>query len=243
MTVTASPVWAILPIKSLDGAKQRLRNILSPNERKELMLNSARDVLTALTRSSRLSGILLVSKDKNAVALGNEFGVRILKVGSDNGQSEAIEQAATFLREHGVTSTLTIPGDAPLLLAEDVDIVCDTLKKGPAITIVSNVDGTGSNCIGASPSNSIPYQFGTNSFTKHVASAYELGIEPKILSLPRLELDIDTVSDVSRLMKLASRTRTQKFIAKSGIVERYFATTPKPLPGNNLITGNEVMSR
>lgn len=243
MTVTASPVWAILPIKSLDGAKQRLRNILSPNERKELMLNSARDVLTALTRSSRLSGILLVSKDQDAVALGNEFGVRILKVGSDNGQSEAIDQASTFLRGDGVTSTLTIPGDTPLLLAEDVNIICDTLIKEPAITVVSNADGTGSNCIGASPSDLIPYQFGVNSFSKHVTSAYEFGIEPKILSLPRLELDIDTVSDISRLMEFAIRTRTQEFIAKSGIVERYFATTPKPLPNNNLITGSEIVNR
>lgn len=217
MTRSASPVWAILPVKSLDRAKQRLSNILSPDERRELMLNSARDVLTALSRSSQLSGILLVSKDASALALGREYGARNLIVDSDDGQSDAINQAVEILRMNAVKATLTIPGDAPLVMAHDIDVVCNTLKKGPSLTIVSNSDGTGSNCIGASPPDLIPYQFGCNSFARHVSSARQAGIAPTILKLPRLELDIDTESDIAALMDIQPRTETQRFLVASGI--------------------------
>lgn len=215
MTRSAAAVWAILPIKSLDSAKQRLSNILSPDERRVLMLNSARDVLAALSRSSRLSGILLVSKDATALALGREYGVRTLMVDSDNGHSDAINQAVEFLRKQDVTAIVTIPGDAPLLTAQDVDIVCDSLTTRPSLTIVSNSDGTGTNCIGASPPDLIPYQFGCNSFERHVSSAHDAGVEPTILNLPRFELDIDTEYDVAELMKNQPRTATQKFLLAS----------------------------
>jgi len=242
MTLSASPIWAILPIKSLDGAKQRLRKVLSPNERRELMLNSARDVLTALSHSSHLSGILLVSKDEDAIALGTEFDVSVLRIESDNGQSDAIDKAVFYLQGIGVTSTLSIPGDAPLLLAVDIDIICDTLKNKPSITIVSNADGTGSNCIGTSSAGLISYQFGTNSFAKHVASAREHGIQPTLLSLPRLELDIDTPGDISQLMEHPARTRTQEFVANSGLQDRLFTTAHTALPRVNFLVENEIAS-
>jgi 2-phospho-L-lactate guanylyltransferase len=190
------------------------------------MLNSARDVLTALSLSSRLSGILLVSKDTIALELGREYGVRNLMVDSDNGQSDAINQAVEFLRKNGVAATLTIPGDVPLLMAHDIDTVCSTLESGASLTIVSNSDGTGSNCIGASSPNLIPYQFGCNSFARHVSSARDAGIEPTVLKLPRLELDIDTESDIAALMNNQPRTATQKFLVASGIGLRCSAPRP-----------------
>lgn len=215
MTRPASSVWAILPIKSLDSAKYRLKNVLSPDERRALMLNSSKDVLAALTRSSRLSGVLLVSKDPTVLELGRKYGVRSLIVESDNGHSDAINQAVELLGRKGVAATLTIPADAPLLTAEDIDIVCDSLSTKPSLTIVSNSDGTGTNCIGASPPDLIPYQFGSDSFSRHVSLARDAGIEPTILHLPRLELDIDTQSDIAALMKNQTRTATQKFLLAS----------------------------
>lgn len=225
MTVPASPTWAIVPIKSLEGAKQRLCKILSLNERRELMLNSTRDVLSALSHSSLLSGVLLVSKDRTVLALGREFGVRNLVIAHDRGQSDAVNQGADFLRKNGIATTLTIPGDVPLVTANDIDAVCTTLENAPTLTIVPNSDGTGSNCIGASAPGLISYQFGCNSFARHISSAHDAGIEPTILHLPRLELDIDTESDIAALMDHQARTATQKFLIASGIGRR--CTAPR----------------
>ena len=55
-------MWAVVPLKQLEQAKARLASVLSTEERRALMLAMARDVLTALGRSSRLNGILIVSR-------------------------------------------------------------------------------------------------------------------------------------------------------------------------------------
>ncbi len=229
MKTHTPPIWAILPVKSFRNAKQRLSSALTPSERRKLMHNSLWDVLTALGQSSRLAGILMVSRDPDALAMGREFGVRLSAIDADAGQSDAIDRAVRFLRSEGVTATLTIPADAPLVMARDIDSVCDTLGKAPAVTIVPNMEGTGSNCIGASPPDLIPYQFGDNSFAMHVSSAHKACVEPRILELPRLELDIDTTGDIARLMDYEPRTATQKYILESGILERCMTARPEAL--------------
>jgi 2-phospho-L-lactate guanylyltransferase (CobY/MobA/RfbA family) len=40
------PMWAIVPIKTFERAKQRLADVLNEEERRSLMLAMARDVLT-----------------------------------------------------------------------------------------------------------------------------------------------------------------------------------------------------
>ena len=220
MTRAGSPIWAILPVKSLTAAKQRLGGVLDAKERQALMLHSTRDVLRALSLSSELSGILLVSRDKTALQLGSEFGVQRMLTDSDDGQSAAIEGAVQQLAQQGVSKTLTIPGDTPLLMSQDVDTICRSLSAANPLTIVSNTDGTGSNCIAASPPDLIPYQFGEGSFERHVSAARAAGIEPTVLRCPRLELDIDTQADLVALMARAPITETQRFLTESGIAER-----------------------
>ena len=57
-------MWAIVPIKTFEMAKQRLANVLSASERKSLMLAMARDVLTALSRSKLLDNCISILGDK-----------------------------------------------------------------------------------------------------------------------------------------------------------------------------------
>ena len=66
-------MWAIVPIKTFEMAKQRLANVLSASERKSLMLAMARDVLTALSSSNLLDQILIVSRAPEADALAQAF--------------------------------------------------------------------------------------------------------------------------------------------------------------------------
>lgn len=212
-------IWAILPIKSLHCAKQRLRKLMTAEQRRTLMLNSTEDVLKALNRSKRLGGVLLISMDSAIHALGREFGAEVFMSSSDEGQSDAINRAVQFLRSRGVTATLTIPGDAPLLTADDIDSICATLQARPSLTLVSNLDGTGSNCIAASPPDLIPYQFGRDSFTRHQSAARDAGVAVAVLNLPRLELDIDTEADIEQLLRHHPRTATQRFLLASGFGE------------------------
>ena len=58
--------------------------------------------------------------------------------------------------------------------------------------IVPSKDFGGTNCMAISPPSAIDFQFGENSYRKHLENARSKGIEPETLTLPGLGMDIDT---------------------------------------------------
>src|SRR3546814_11499697 len=61
-TSTKGSLWAVLPIKDMAAAKQRLSGALAPHERRGLFAAMAEDVLAALAAVDRFDGILLDRK-------------------------------------------------------------------------------------------------------------------------------------------------------------------------------------
>ena len=70
-------IWAIIPIKDLSLAKQRLSGLLSDMERRSLGLAMLEDVLEVLGKTRGLNGTLLVSSDSDACHLARQYGARI----------------------------------------------------------------------------------------------------------------------------------------------------------------------
>jgi 2-phospho-L-lactate guanylyltransferase len=61
----------------------------------------------------------------------------------------------------------------------------------------------------------VPLRFGEDSFFPHLAAAKETGIEPVVLRLPRVALDIDTPGDLATLIAAGpSNTRTFELLAR-----------------------------
>ena len=54
-------VWAVVPVKELDRAKERLAAVLPPERRRALMLAMLEDVLTALAATPGLDGLAVVT--------------------------------------------------------------------------------------------------------------------------------------------------------------------------------------
>lgn len=75
--MSVSPdIWAVVPIKELDGAKQRLAPLLSPAQRRALIEVMMGEVLEAVAGAKRLAGILVVTLDPQATAIGRRLGAR-----------------------------------------------------------------------------------------------------------------------------------------------------------------------
>ena len=107
-------MWAIVPIKTLDRAKQRLANVLSEEERRSLMLAMARDVLTCLATSSQLTGILIVSRTAEADALAQSFSTERFAESPDANLPEALEQAtAHLISNFDAKGVMVVPADVP----------------------------------------------------------------------------------------------------------------------------------
>ena len=73
-----SDIWAVVPVKDLQGAKQRLAEVLSAKERQELFAAMLEDVLCALAASAGLTGILVVTRDPLGQRLAARYGARVL---------------------------------------------------------------------------------------------------------------------------------------------------------------------
>jgi hypothetical protein len=106
-------VWAVVPVKELAGAKQRLSSCLSPDERRTLATTMLEDVLDAVSAVRELAGVLVVTVDPAATSLANRYGARIVTEGAREGHTGAVTAAARLLVREGRAGMMTMPGDIP----------------------------------------------------------------------------------------------------------------------------------
>ena len=72
--MSSSPdIWAVVPIKELDGAKQRLAPLLSPAQRRALIEVMMGEVLQAVAGAKSLAGLMVVTLDPQATALASRL--------------------------------------------------------------------------------------------------------------------------------------------------------------------------
>ncbi|MDH3663712.1 MAG: 2-phospho-L-lactate guanylyltransferase [Alphaproteobacteria bacterium] len=223
--MSATGIWAVLPVKNIENAKQRLSPTLAPEERRALFQAMVEDVLSALAAGPGLAGIMMVTRDPEAIRLGERYGARVLIEEANLGHSEASTLAAQTLAAQGVAGMLQIPGDLPAVTADDVAAVLDAHGEAPAMTIAPSRDDRGSNALACSPPDLLPFRFGEDSFHPHCARARELGVEPTVVRRPGLGLDIDTPDDLKAFLAAPSDGRAHRYLLASGIAQRLLRPT------------------
>ena len=212
-----SGVWALLPFKGAAGAKRRLAPVLTASEREGLVLAMVRDVLEALTASASLAGVLVVSRDPIAQVLAREFAAEVY---ADNASdlSGAVRQASRFVAtQRSASGTLFVPGDVPLIRADDVDAV---LAHHDRVTLVPDAYDVGTNAAASSPPNAFEYLFDGKSFKPHIASARRAGIEARIVRRAAFGLDVDTIAELIEVAARSVGTRTGTFLEASGVRDK-----------------------
>lgn len=232
LLVTRSGLWAVMPIKDIGDAKQRLSGFLSRQERQALFCSMVEDVLEALAGSAALSGILVVTRDPEAERLAAQYGARVLIEERNAGHTAASSFGARTLAEEGALGMLQVPGDLPCLHASDIDALIQAHGEAPAVTIAPSRDRLGSNGVACSPPDLLPLRFGDDSFFPHLERARALGVEPTIVECAGFALDVDTPDDLMTFLASLSEGRAYRYLIESGIAERInddrFSQTSSP---------------
>src|ERR1700726_2820192 len=126
-------VWAVVPVKELDRAKERLAPVLPPEQRRALMLAMLEDVLTALAATTGLSGLAVVTVDAAACRLAARYGARIIETGARDGHSGAVAAAARLLAAEECPGMLTLPGDIPLVTPAEIAQLLAPHRRAPSL--------------------------------------------------------------------------------------------------------------
>jgi len=212
-------IWAVIPIKELDGAKQRLAPLLSPAQRRALIEVMMGEVLDAVAKVRDLGGILVVTLDPLATALAQKLGARVTTDGAREGHTGSVTAGLRLLAREGQTGMLTLPADIPAATAAEIEAVLAAHKPGPSFTIAPAHDDLGSNTVICSPPDAVKLRFGDNSYFPHLDAARLAGIEPTVVRQPGIAMDIDHPADLAAFLRLpqSAGTRTRTFLEDSGI--------------------------
>ena len=206
-------IWAVVPFKGFDDAKQRLSGEFSPAFRRALAGAMLLDVLAALGASRRLAGIVLVTADAGAAGIGRAHGCRLCGAQARHGHTAAV--VAGGLALGAGCGMLSLPADVPGVTAEEIDMLLDAHGAAPAFTIAPAADRRGSNAIVATPPDAVPLAYGDDSFAPHLAAARRRGIVPRVVELAGIGRDVDTPADLRAAWVEGRGIRTQDFLRKS----------------------------
>ena len=217
---------AVIPVKQLANAKQRLAGVLSPRLRRDLFRAMFSDVLEAATTCDRIDRVIVVTSDDEVGGVAREFGAEVRPEPANPGLIEAVTQTAAQLADESVHAMVFLPADVPLVSVEELEIVLDGFGRGDGaeMMIVPAQDLGGSNCLACSPPNCMAFGFGEDSFRRHLRLAEETGVATSVAKLPGLGLDVDTPDDLYAVAGILREqgldTNTHRFLIESGILHR-----------------------
>lgn len=211
-------MWAIVPIKTFERAKQRLANVLDEEERRSLMLAMARDVLTCLSKAKHLEGILIVSRTSEADVLASAFATERFAESPGTDLAGALTQATDYLLEHfNAQGVFIVPADVPGIITEEVDAL---IQANTSVTLLPDSENVGTNGLICSPPHAIPFIFDGKSFKPHADAAFAQHLTPRLIPGSCFALDIDTPSDLQTLLSEQPRSQTAAYLYRSGITAR-----------------------
>lgn len=215
---------AILPIKRFEAAKQRLGVSLRSHAREALAEAMVRDVLSALAEVRSLYRLIVVTGEPRAIAFARAHDAVIVTEGIESGQNTAARSGVRHALELGAERVLLVPGDCPTLDPEEIDGLLGVDDDRPAVTVVPDRHGTGTNALLLAPPTAIEPAFGPDSYERHLNAARAAGARLAVAHLPSLALDVDTPADLAAVRGANVRRATADVIAALGVALGPLAT-------------------
>jgi 2-phospho-L-lactate guanylyltransferase len=210
----------LIPIKDTSRAKTRLAELLSAEERRQLVWAMFEDVGRAVKDATLPDRVVVVSSFEPAIARARSLGWDALVEESQTSESASVDWASRSLASRGFDVVMRLPADIPLVEARDVDELLATDLRAPAALLVPSREGTGTNAIIRTPPDLFPSRFGPNSLALHSQEAARVKVDCLIVENTRLALDIDEPADIELFLKSGRGTRTFDALASMGVVRR-----------------------
>ena len=207
-----SNIWAIVPVKRLSHAKQRLAPVLSRNERVKLARTMLHEVLTTLC-ASELAGIVVVTSDPMVANLASLFDARVVHDGIEAGVNAAVQQGLEAL--DATAGALIVPADVPFATAGDLRAIIDELQQHPVVLAPALSDALAMRA----PDMIVP-KFGEDSYLRHQMQSRAKGFACGVISSDGIGRDIDRPQDLVAPIATRKYSLTAALLAELNVSSR-----------------------
>ncbi len=191
---------AVLPVKRLGAAKQRLAAGIDDQRREALVAAMLEDVLEAIGEADEIERTIVVTGEPRAAVIAAAACAEVVPDPAEEGHVEAALAGIVRAEEHGASCVVLLPGDCPLLDPRELDRLLTGVPERH-VAVVPDRHGTGTNALVLSPPGAIRPAFGEGSCARHLDAAREAGVPCAVEELPSLALDLDTPADLVALTR------------------------------------------
>jgi len=207
-------IFAILPVKSPQNAKQRLTGFLGVEQRETLARILYKQTLAALCQAQGIDRVVVATSDVEIADHARQSGALVFEENEQVSHSVSADAACLRAMEMGASTVLLVPIDVPTATARDFSQLAAASGSGgrPGLIVVPSSDGTGTNALVRTPPNCIESRFGPGSFRAHLDQARSKGLPADVLRLPGLMFDIDTPEDVAELLARTHECPVSSFL-------------------------------
>jgi len=203
-------IFAVLPVKSPQNAKQRLSGHLSAAERETLARILFKQTLAALSQAKGIDRVVVVTSDAQIAEDARRSGALVFDEGEQVSHSASADAACLRAIQMGATTVLLVPIDVPHVTPADFSQLAAAAR--PGLIVVPSADGTGTNALVRTPPDVIESRFGPGSCRAHLDQARTKNVPAELLRLPGLMFDIDTPEDLAELLATSYQNDVAVFL-------------------------------
>lgn len=231
-------IWAVVPIKRLAVAKQRLAAALG-SAREEFAYLLVCRTLDVLRKAALFEGVIVVSPDERVARAARDRGAVVI----DDGEIPLNEACALGLGAaagRGPNVSVLLPCDLAALTAGSLtDVISRYFKLrdrygAGSIGLVRCKDGTGTNMVILNPQLTFRPSFGPNSFERHMQDCAGAARE---LIAPAVSFDIDSPGDIEAFARMVAHIETPDALAN---LVRGLNDTPIAAPQRDLLDAKNL---
>ena len=206
-------MWAIIPINNFNESFSRLSNVLNKKQREEMTQILATQVLDALTPIASVEKIIVLSNEIEWLSSFGNKKITVLPESDTEQFSKKIDYTTQWIQNQGVTAMLYLSIDLPYIQQEDIENLISQHISG--LSIVEAKKDNGTNALILDLPTKMEFQFGPNSFSKHLAEARSKNINTTIVNIECLSLDLDDWNDLHLFKKNSVENKFSQFINRN----------------------------
>jgi len=232
LTGQSGGLWAVIPVKTLSEAKQRLKDFLGPG-REAFTLAMLHDVLTAVEQSRMVSRIAVVTADPRIRAMLEKRGIMVIREVLPAEMNAAIEVAIAEIYRIGGRWVAVLPSDIPLLTGSELDRLAGLWlaraerTQGKVVGLSPSADGEGTNCLFVCSDKAFKVKYGPDSYSAHRDVARSHGNELLTLDSANFSLDIDEPRDIATFFTYCDQHEQFKETASWKFLHRMSTAVPE----------------